>query len=90
MDSKVISTGIRYSSLPESYIRPESDRPRLSEVSTCENVPVVDLGCSDRSIIVSQIADACASYGFFQVRKQQTSSEIPRFAFAGPVKKERT
>ncbi|KAK4793115.1 hypothetical protein SAY86_023550 [Trapa natans] len=67
MDTKLISTGIRYTSLPESYIRPESDRPRLSEVSTCENVPVVDLGRDDRVSVVREIANACASYGFFQV-----------------------
>ncbi|KAL5737152.1 hypothetical protein ACOSP7_031593 [Xanthoceras sorbifolium] len=67
MDTKVISSGIRYSSLPESYIRPESERPRLSEVSDCENVPIIDLGCEDRPSLVRQIGDACENYGFFQV-----------------------
>lgn len=66
MASKVLSTGIPYVNLPESYIRPESERPRLSEVSH-ENVPVIDLGCEDRSQIVEQIGDACRIYGFFQV-----------------------
>ena len=30
MDTKVLSTGVRYTNLPENYIRPESDRLRLS------------------------------------------------------------
>ncbi|KAJ0101942.1 hypothetical protein Patl1_05559 [Pistacia atlantica] len=67
MDTKVLSSGVRYSNLPESYIRPESERPRLSEVSECENVPIIDLGCEDRSFLVQQIAEACKCYGFFQV-----------------------
>ncbi|KAA8531096.1 hypothetical protein F0562_005805 [Nyssa sinensis] len=67
MDTKVISTGIRYSSLPESYVRPESERPNLSQVVECENVPVIDLGFGDRSSVVQQIGDACTNYGFFQV-----------------------
>ncbi|KAK4777330.1 hypothetical protein SAY87_017517 [Trapa incisa] len=67
MDTKVISSGARYSSLPESYVRPESERPRLSEVSTCDSVPVIDLDCQDRAHSVEQIKYACTSYGFFQV-----------------------
>ncbi|CAL0319577.1 unnamed protein product [Lupinus luteus] len=67
MNTKVLSSGIRYSNLPESYIRPESERPRLSEVSVCENVPVIDLGSNNRTQIVQQIGDACKCYGFFQV-----------------------
>lgn len=67
METKVISSGIRHSTLPQSYIRPESDRPRLSEVADCENVPVIDLGCTDRTHIIRQIGEACRNYGFFQV-----------------------
>lgn len=66
METKVIS-GVEFSSLPSSYIRPESDRPRLSEVSECNDVPVIDLGCKDRGLLVKQIGDACREYGFFQV-----------------------
>ncbi|KAK9291502.1 hypothetical protein L1049_019450 [Liquidambar formosana] len=75
MDSKVLSTGVRYSSLPESYVRPESERPRLSEVSQCEDVPVIDLGCEDRGQIIQQIRDACTAYGFFQVTNHGVSGE---------------
>jgi len=67
MDTKVLSSGIHYSKLPESYIRPESDRPCLSEVSEFENVPIIDLGSHNRTQIVQQIGEACSSYGFFQV-----------------------
>lgn len=67
MDTKVLSSGVRYTNLPEGYVRPESERPNLSEVSECENVPVIDLACDDRILIVQQVADACKNYGFFQV-----------------------
>ncbi|KAF3970613.1 hypothetical protein ACB098_12G026500 [Castanea mollissima] len=75
MDTKVLSTGVRYSNLPESYVRPESDRPRLSEVSACDDVPVIDLGLEDRSQVVKQIAEACKFYGFFQVINHGVSLE---------------
>ncbi|CAI9769532.1 unnamed protein product [Fraxinus pennsylvanica] len=75
MEAKVISSGIRYSSLPSSYIRPESERPKLSEVADCENVPVIDLGYGDRSLIIKQIGDACQEYGFFQVINHGISKE---------------
>lgn len=67
MEMKVISSGTRYSALPGSYVRPESERPRLSEVSTCDSVPVIDLGCQNRAHVVDQIRYACIYYGFFQV-----------------------
>ncbi|XVF10190.1 hypothetical protein REPUB_Repub07fG0161400 [Reevesia pubescens] len=75
METKVLSSGICYSNLPESYVRPESERPRLSEVSECENVPVVDLGCEDRNHIIQQISLACTYYGFFQVINHGVSKE---------------
>ncbi|KAJ9174353.1 hypothetical protein P3X46_017383 [Hevea brasiliensis] len=75
MDTKVLSSGIKYLTLPESYIRPESERPRLSEVLACEDVPVIDLGCEDRAQIVQQIGDACANFGFFQVINHGVSLE---------------
>ncbi|KAK4415993.1 protein DOWNY MILDEW RESISTANCE 6 [Sesamum alatum] len=74
MAVKVISAG-QLSSLPISYIRPESDRPKLSEVVDCDNIPVIDLGCKDRSLIVKQIGDACRDYGFFQVINHGVSKE---------------
>ncbi|KDP30058.1 hypothetical protein JCGZ_18383 [Jatropha curcas] len=75
METKVLSSGIHYSNLPESYIRPESERPRLSEVLICEDVPVIDLGCPDRAQIVKKIGDACTEFGFFQVINHGVSLE---------------
>lgn len=67
MEPNLLSSGIRHSSLPENYVRPESDRPNLSEVADCNDVPVIDFGCGDRNLVVNQIAHACREYGFFQV-----------------------
>ncbi|GAV73264.1 2OG-FeII_Oxy domain-containing protein/DIOX_N domain-containing protein [Cephalotus follicularis] len=75
MDAKIISSRIGFSNLPESYVRQESERPRLSEVSTCENIPVIDLGGEDRSQIIQQVGDACKNYGFFQVINHGVSLE---------------
>ncbi|KAI3762356.1 hypothetical protein L1987_52784 [Smallanthus sonchifolius] len=67
MAGNVLSTGIRYATLPESYIRPVNDRSNLSQVSDCNDVPVIDIGGGDRHLISKQIGDACRHYGFFQV-----------------------
>lgn len=66
MATKLIS-GVKFSSLPSSYIRPKSERPNMREVGAGNDIPVVDMGCQDRSLIIKQIGDACANYGFFQV-----------------------
>ncbi|KAE9604069.1 hypothetical protein Lal_00002409 [Lupinus albus] len=76
MNTKMLSSGIRYSTLPKNYIRPESERPRLSEVSECQNVPVIDLGSHNRIQILQQIGDACKCYGFFQVINHGVPLEI--------------
>ncbi|XP_057807409.1 protein DOWNY MILDEW RESISTANCE 6-like [Salvia miltiorrhiza] len=75
METKVIS-GVEFSSLPSSYIRPESDRPKLSEVTDCDHVPVIDLSCEDRGLLVKQIGDACQEYGFFQVINHAVPKEL--------------
>ncbi|XP_030441431.1 protein DOWNY MILDEW RESISTANCE 6-like [Syzygium oleosum] len=75
MEAKIISSGTRFTTLPRSYVRSESDRPRLSEVSAFEHVPIIDLGCDDRSQVVRQIGDACRFYGFFQVINHGVSTE---------------
>ncbi|KAK3042056.1 hypothetical protein RJ639_001758 [Escallonia herrerae] len=75
MEPTVLSSGFRYTSLPESYVRPETDRPKLSEVWELENVPVIDLGCGDRSLISQQIGDACRDFGFFQLINHGVSTE---------------
>ncbi|XP_077248359.1 flavanone 3-dioxygenase 2-like isoform X2 [Tasmannia lanceolata] len=65
MAETVLSTGIRYETLPENYVRPPSDRPRLSEVVS-EHIPLIDLGRSDTLQIIHEIGKACESHGFFQ------------------------
>ncbi|GMH08821.1 hypothetical protein Nepgr_010661 [Nepenthes gracilis] len=67
MEAKILSTGFPYRNLPRKYVRPESDRPKLPEVSGYEIVPVVDLGCDDKARLNQQIGDACRRFGVFQV-----------------------
>ncbi|PIA34913.1 hypothetical protein AQUCO_03700280v1 [Aquilegia coerulea] len=74
--SNVLLTGTRYSNLPENYVRSVSDRPRLSEVKDCENVPVIDLSVADESLLAQQIGNACKSHGFFQVINHGVNSEL--------------
>ncbi|XP_060171779.1 flavanone 3-dioxygenase 2-like [Lycium barbarum] len=74
--TSVLSNGT-YSTLPEIYIRPESQRPHLSEVVDRQDVvPVIDLCCSDRNIIIHQIGEACRLYGFFQVINHGVPKEV--------------
>ncbi|KAG8391675.1 hypothetical protein BUALT_Bualt01G0212000 [Buddleja alternifolia] len=75
MEPKVIS-GIQFSSLPKSYIRIESERPKLSEVAELNNVFVIDLGCEDKSLIIKQIGNACREFGFFQVINHGVPKEL--------------
>ncbi|KAL9237467.1 hypothetical protein vseg_012011 [Gypsophila vaccaria] len=75
METKVLSTGIAYKKVPQNYIRPVSQRPNLSQVSDCEDVPVIDLGSLDHALILTQIRHACISYGFFQVTNHGVAKE---------------
>ncbi|MCL7023235.1 hypothetical protein MKW94_011932 [Papaver nudicaule] len=67
METKVLSSGVEYSNLPANYIRPVSDRPNLAEVTDCDDIPVIDLSCTDRTELVRRIQHACRVFGFFQV-----------------------
>ena len=67
MGSQLLSTVERREVLPESYIRPEFDRPRLAEVMTDSDVPLIDLASPDKQRVIDQIGLACRTYGFFQV-----------------------
>lgn len=59
------------SHIPSNYVRPISDRPNLSEVeSSGDSIPLIDLRelhGPNRAEIVHQLANACSTYGFFQV-----------------------
>lgn len=68
MEPTLLSTGALHKNIPENYIRPESQRPKLSLVSDCEDVPVIDLGIHDHSQKLKQVHFASKDYGFFQVR----------------------
>ncbi|KAG7556365.1 Oxoglutarate/iron-dependent dioxygenase [Arabidopsis suecica] len=76
MAAKLISTGLRHTTLPGNYVRPISDRPRLSEVSQLEDFPLIDLSSTDRSVLVQQIHQACARFGFFQVINHGVSKQL--------------
>ncbi|KAI3859354.1 hypothetical protein MKW92_046421, partial [Papaver armeniacum] len=66
MDTKLISSGVQYSSLPENYIRPESERPNLSKVIICTDIPIIDLCCTNRTQLVHRIGEACRVLGSFR------------------------
>lgn len=67
MAEQLLSTGAPHQFLPEAYIRPVKDRPKIKEVVDDEHIPIVDLGCPDTSQLVDEIKNACRAYGFFQV-----------------------
>ncbi|XP_065038862.1 flavanone 3-dioxygenase 2-like [Musa acuminata AAA Group] len=67
MADQLLSAVSDYVSIPESYVRPESQRPRLNEVIRGANIPTIDFGSEDELQIIAQVADACRSFGFFQV-----------------------
>lgn len=66
----LVSNGFRHSTLPASYVRPESERPKIEEVADYLHAPIVDLGCGDSELIATQISQACQQFGFFQVINQ--------------------
>ncbi|RWV97218.1 hypothetical protein GW17_00040015 [Ensete ventricosum] len=76
MADQLLSTVPHHHSLPENYIRPKSQRPRLAEVISDAHIPVVDLSSPDKSHVSAQIGDACRSYGFFQVLNHGVPVEL--------------
>ncbi|XP_010538868.1 PREDICTED: protein DMR6-LIKE OXYGENASE 2-like [Tarenaya hassleriana] len=58
--------------VPEKFVRPISDRPTLSEADNSgDSIPLIDLRelhGSRRTDVVLQLAHACHSYGFFQIK----------------------
>ncbi|MQM06816.1 hypothetical protein Taro_039643 [Colocasia esculenta] len=75
MADQLLSAAALHESLPKSYVRPEQQRPRLDEVMSDDNIPLIDLGCPDRSQIIREIAHACRYYGFFQVINHGVSKD---------------
>ncbi|GJN09267.1 hypothetical protein PR202_ga27257 [Eleusine coracana subsp. coracana] len=74
-DHQLISTAV-HDRLPENYVRPETQRPRLDEVVPDADIPVVDLANSDRAAVVAQIGQACRTHGFFQVLNHGVPVEL--------------
>ncbi|TMX00595.1 hypothetical protein EJD97_000510 [Solanum chilense] len=75
--TSVLSSGFNHSTLPQSYVRPESQRPCMSEVVDSDDlVPVIDMSSTDRNVIVHQIGEACRLYGFFQVINHGVSKKV--------------
>ncbi|EOX95567.1 2-oxoglutarate (2OG) and Fe(II)-dependent oxygenase superfamily protein isoform 3 [Theobroma cacao] len=57
------------SSVPPNYVRPESDRPKLNEVTFDHSIPLLDLQGlhgPNHSSVIKEIGEACQNYGFFQ------------------------
>jgi hypothetical protein len=69
MAEQLISTA-EHDRLPDSYVRPETQRPRLREVFPDAEIPVVDLADPDRAAVVARVAEACRTHGFFQVQSR--------------------
>lgn len=71
------------SSLPDRYIKPESQRPTTTEdAPAATNIPIIDLeglfseeGLSD-DVIMARISEACREWGFFQVVNHGVRPEL--------------
>ncbi|CAN6285899.1 unnamed protein product [Urochloa humidicola] len=75
MADQLISTAT-HDELPESYVRPESQRPRLDDVVSSAQIPVVDLADPDPAAVAARIGEACATHGFFQVVNHGVPAEL--------------
>lgn len=68
---RLISNGINYlQNIPDGYIRPPSERPRLKEVVLSDSIPLVDLedlNESARHMVIHKIRHACQQHGIFQI-----------------------
>lgn len=75
MAEQLISTA-EHDTLPDSYVRPETQRPRLREVVPDAEIPVVDLAVPDRAAVVARVAEACRTHGFFQVGTTRSVAQV--------------
>lgn len=69
--------------IPKNYIKPESERPSLTDVSSPNTlqIPVIDLGGLAEGVVecratMKAISDACRDWGFFQVVNHGVSVEL--------------
>jgi isopenicillin N synthase-like dioxygenase len=67
---KLISNGVNHLEVQDKYILPLHERPHMSEVSSSEGIPVLDLQDLDgpnRPRLIQQVRRACEEDGFFQI-----------------------
>ncbi|KAJ1267547.1 hypothetical protein BS78_07G064900 [Paspalum vaginatum] len=85
----LLSTAV-HGSVPGSYARPESQRPRLPELEVVSGarVPAVDLACPDRAAVTAAINDACRAHGFFQVLNHGVDARLMEAVIAMGLKQE--
>ncbi|XP_031260387.1 protein DMR6-LIKE OXYGENASE 1-like [Pistacia vera] len=70
--------------LPPNFILPEDKRPHISQVSTLNSIPIIDLNdqihASENgdfpSLLVEKISRACEEYGFFQIINHGVPQEL--------------
>lgn len=65
----IFKTDIHKSNMGEvdpSFIQAIEHRPKLT-ITEAQGIPLIDLSISDTPLVVSQIAEACKNWGFFQV-----------------------
>ncbi|KAL3742807.1 hypothetical protein ACJRO7_018161 [Eucalyptus globulus] len=67
--------------VPNNYIRPQADRPNLTEVeaSDASTIPLIDLQGlfgPNRDDIIRQIGKACQQDGFFQIKNHGIQEEM--------------
>lgn len=72
-------------SIPKEYVKPTLERPVLSRPNTATdlNIPIIDmagLGGDEGAAreAIRRISDACAEWGFFQVRNHGVSPDLLR------------
>lgn len=77
---RLISNGINYrQKIPDGYIRPPSERPRLNEVVFSDSIPLVDLeglNGSARHMVIHKIRHACHQHGIFQIVNHGVHEEV--------------
>eukprot|EP00253_Pinus_taeda_P023900 PITA_23900 len=79
---KLISNGMNSFEVQDKYILPPHERPRISEVSYAQHIPVVDLGDlidgQNRTKVIQEIRRACEEDGFFQIINHGVQETVMR------------